>query len=258
MSQENVDVVRRMFDAFNRGDVDAVIATFDEGCVVEEPREMPDSPSLGFRGHDGIREWMANLRGVAGVRFEPRSFTTGGDVVVSDVGLARPGAGQRRARRVDDLRRAARCATARSRGRRPSSAEMKPSKPPGCRSRRCRRRTGARSGRMLRRVRPRRDIEQAVAVPPPGGASCEPPSQARTPGRAYHGPATAAMQDSSSPIAAWARRAVEFEEVIEAGDRVLIVEWWHVRGRDGPRVRLPSHRRLHVPRRPDRAGGRLY
>ena len=81
-----------MLDAFNRGDVDGVIATFDEGCLLEEPREMPDRPSRGFRGHDGIREWMANLRGVAGVRFEPRSFTTGGDAVVSE--LAAHGQGQ--------------------------------------------------------------------------------------------------------------------------------------------------------------------
>ena len=92
MSQQNVEIVRCMFDAFNRGDVDGVIATFDEGCLLEEPREMPDRPSRGFRGHDGIREWMANLRGVAGVRFEPRSFTTGGDAVVSE--LAAHGQGQ--------------------------------------------------------------------------------------------------------------------------------------------------------------------
>ena len=92
MSQENVEVVRRMFDAFNRGDVDAVIATFDEGCLLEEPREMPDRSSSGIRGHDGIREWMANLRGVAGVRFEPRSFSAGGDAVVSE--LAAHGQGQ--------------------------------------------------------------------------------------------------------------------------------------------------------------------
>ena len=56
-----------MLDAFNRGDVDGVIAMFDEGCVVEEPPAMPDSPALGFRGHDGIRG-MGNLRG------SPRSF----------------------------------------------------------------------------------------------------------------------------------------------------------------------------------------
>jgi ketosteroid isomerase-like protein len=92
MSQENVEIVRRMLDAFNRGDLDGVIATFDEDCLLEEPREMPDRPSRGFRRHDGIREWMANLRGVAGVRFEPRSFTTGGGAVVSE--LAAHGQGQ--------------------------------------------------------------------------------------------------------------------------------------------------------------------
>ena len=92
MSQENVTVARCMLEAFNRGDIDGVLATFDEACLVEEPLEMPDSPSMGFRGHDGIREWMANLRGVAGVSFEPRSFQTTGDAVVSE--LAAHGQGQ--------------------------------------------------------------------------------------------------------------------------------------------------------------------
>ena len=68
-----MEVVQLILDAFNRGDVDGVIAMFDEGCVVEEPPAMLDSPALGFRGHDGIRAWMGNLRGVADVRFEPRA-----------------------------------------------------------------------------------------------------------------------------------------------------------------------------------------
>ena len=92
MSQENIDVVRRMLDAFNRGDVDAVIAAFHEGCEVSEPPEMPDRPALGFHGHDGIREWMTNLREVAGVEFRTRSFTTSGDVIVTE--LASRGQGQ--------------------------------------------------------------------------------------------------------------------------------------------------------------------
>ena len=50
MSQENVEVVRRMVDAFNGGDVEAVIAAFDEGCELHEPLEMPDTPTEGFRG----------------------------------------------------------------------------------------------------------------------------------------------------------------------------------------------------------------
>ena len=92
MSQENIDVVRQMIDAFNRGDVPAVIAAFDENCELYEPPEMPDTPAPGFRGHDGIREWMTNLREVVGVRFEPTSLTTSGDVVLS--GLTARGVGQ--------------------------------------------------------------------------------------------------------------------------------------------------------------------
>ncbi len=84
MSQENVEVVRQMLDAFNRGDVDAVLARFDEGCELNEPSEMLDRPALGFRGHPGIREWMEKLRGLVGVRFVPRSFATHGDVVLSE------------------------------------------------------------------------------------------------------------------------------------------------------------------------------
>jgi hypothetical protein len=55
VAQQNTDLVRRMLDAFNGGDVDAVLATFTDDCVLREPPEMPDSPAEGFQGHDGIR-----------------------------------------------------------------------------------------------------------------------------------------------------------------------------------------------------------
>ena len=61
MPEENVEVVRSMLGAFNRDDVDAVIAAFDEGCEIREPLEMPDSPAMGYRGHDapvGGRDWL--------------------------------------------------------------------------------------------------------------------------------------------------------------------------------------------------------
>jgi ketosteroid isomerase-like protein len=92
MSQENVEVVQRMLDAFNRGDADAVVATFDERCELHEPPEMPDRPAGGFRGHDGIRAWMANLRDAAGAEFEPRSVTSHGEVVLFE--LASRGRGE--------------------------------------------------------------------------------------------------------------------------------------------------------------------
>ena len=85
MSQENVEVVRQMLDSFNRGDVAAVIGKFDKNCELHEPPEMPDRLALGFRGHNGIRDWMANLREVGGIEFEPISFTTSGDVVLSEL-----------------------------------------------------------------------------------------------------------------------------------------------------------------------------
>ena len=85
MSEENVELVRSMLDAFNRDDVDTVVAAFDEGCEIKEPLEMPDSPPTGYRGHDGIREWMANLRAVAGAGFEPRRFTPSGDVLLCEL-----------------------------------------------------------------------------------------------------------------------------------------------------------------------------
>jgi limonene-1,2-epoxide hydrolase len=85
MSQENVEVVRDMLDAFNRDDLEAVIASYEDGCEIVEPPEMPDSRVLGFQGHQGVRKWMANLRGTAQAEFEPRAFTTMGDLVLCEL-----------------------------------------------------------------------------------------------------------------------------------------------------------------------------
>ena len=95
MSQENVEVVRGMLDAFNRDDVEAVIAAFDAGCEINEPPEMPDGPATGFHGHDGIREWMGNLRGVAEARFEPRRFTPHGHLLLCELASRGLGRGSR-------------------------------------------------------------------------------------------------------------------------------------------------------------------
>jgi ketosteroid isomerase-like protein len=84
MSEENIEVVRAMLDAFNRDDFDDVVAAFTEDCVLYEPPEMPDRLATGYRGHEGIREWADNLRGVAGVRFAARQLSGDGDVIVSE------------------------------------------------------------------------------------------------------------------------------------------------------------------------------
>ena len=74
-----------MLDSFNRDDVEAVVAAFDEDCEINEPPEMPDSPVVGYRGHAGVRDWMANLRGVAGAGFELRHCEPSGDSLLCEL-----------------------------------------------------------------------------------------------------------------------------------------------------------------------------
>jgi ketosteroid isomerase-like protein len=90
--QANVEVVRRMLDAFNRDDVEAVVPAFDDDCEILEPPEMPDSPAVGYRGHTGVRDWMGNLRGVTDARFEARRIEPNGDRLLCE--LASTGLGQ--------------------------------------------------------------------------------------------------------------------------------------------------------------------
>jgi uncharacterized protein len=58
MSQQNIDVVRAGFEAFARGDIEAVLRLCDEDIVVNEPAEMLDTPPR-HRGHSGVLETFA-------------------------------------------------------------------------------------------------------------------------------------------------------------------------------------------------------
>ena len=55
MSQENVDLARRAYDAIGRRDLDALLALTDPD-VVAVPRILSVEGGA-LRGHDGIREW---------------------------------------------------------------------------------------------------------------------------------------------------------------------------------------------------------
>jgi ketosteroid isomerase-like protein len=59
MSEENVELVRRLYDASERGDLTTVFSIFDE--EVEWDMSRFDTTELTFkplyRGHDGIREF---------------------------------------------------------------------------------------------------------------------------------------------------------------------------------------------------------
>src|SRR6185295_6990615 len=61
MSQENVDLTYRAYDAFNRRDLDAHLALMDDDVENVPRAELMEGT---FRGHDGIRSWWENLFGV--------------------------------------------------------------------------------------------------------------------------------------------------------------------------------------------------
>ena len=58
MSEENVEIVRNAFAAFERGDIEGVLRLCDEDIVITQPPDLPGvSPEQ--RGHRGVLEALA-------------------------------------------------------------------------------------------------------------------------------------------------------------------------------------------------------
>jgi ketosteroid isomerase-like protein len=57
MSQENVDLAYRAFDAVNRRDLDALLALMDEDVDAVSRTVAMEG---GLHGHDGMRRWWEN------------------------------------------------------------------------------------------------------------------------------------------------------------------------------------------------------
>jgi ketosteroid isomerase-like protein len=82
MSRENVAIAKRIYEARNRGDVDAVLAE----CA-PEVTWRPHLATLGtqpIRGHEEVRAYMVSLReDWQSFRHEPEEFFDAGDTVVA-------------------------------------------------------------------------------------------------------------------------------------------------------------------------------
>jgi ketosteroid isomerase-like protein len=86
MSQENVEIVRAVIEAHDRGDFDAVFAAYDPG--IEWSIEATMAPVGDFEpvyhGHDGVRafwrQWFAAWETVS---FEYEEFIDAGERVIS-------------------------------------------------------------------------------------------------------------------------------------------------------------------------------
>jgi ketosteroid isomerase-like protein len=58
MSRENVEIVRRGHEAFERGDLTAMLDLVDPEVVSYVAAPLPDPGE--YHGHDGLLQWIAN------------------------------------------------------------------------------------------------------------------------------------------------------------------------------------------------------
>jgi len=86
MSQENVELVRRRFEAFNRGDMAAMVELTDPAAVWWD---RPDDPVGGspHRGRDACFQHLAEILEDAELEANPDEFIDAGPSVVVGVQL---------------------------------------------------------------------------------------------------------------------------------------------------------------------------
>jgi len=82
MSQENVEIVRAAWDAWSRGDIDALFDFYDPEVEWDMTHSyVPDMRV--FHGHDGIREFFREWRTFFAEYYaEPEDFVDAGECVI--------------------------------------------------------------------------------------------------------------------------------------------------------------------------------
>ena len=88
---QNLDVVRRLYEAFGRGDLEEMLAPLDPGVSWRSPG-APDLPTGGLRhGVPAVREFFGLLTNTFDfAEFKPQDFLAAGDKVVV-LGTSREG-----------------------------------------------------------------------------------------------------------------------------------------------------------------------
>jgi ketosteroid isomerase-like protein len=82
MSQENVELVRKGSEDWNRGDMDAWFALFDDDAVL---RAAEGWPERDFRGKDAVRSFYEGFAETVGRDSVIEDLIDAGDVVVTRV-----------------------------------------------------------------------------------------------------------------------------------------------------------------------------
>jgi ketosteroid isomerase-like protein len=92
MSQQNVEILTRLVEAWNRADVAAILALFHAECEVVFPPEVPEPGP--FRGRAELRGWVEGfLEAWESHRAEVVELTVQGDVVLAMLHLSGRGSG---------------------------------------------------------------------------------------------------------------------------------------------------------------------
>jgi ketosteroid isomerase-like protein len=82
MSQQDVEIVRASYQAFNTGDMAGALAAVDPGIEIVD-HDIPDATE-SYRGLDGLMRWQADWEASwASWRWEPDEFIDAGDRVVA-------------------------------------------------------------------------------------------------------------------------------------------------------------------------------
>jgi len=91
MSQQNVEIVRQGFEAFNSGDMGRILAFAHPDFEAVVPPELSAEPDT-YRGHDGIRRYFQSFQDAMDeIRFHPERFWDVGQSVVAVVRLTAKG-----------------------------------------------------------------------------------------------------------------------------------------------------------------------
>jgi ketosteroid isomerase-like protein len=78
LTRATLDTIERFNDAFNRHDVDAVMALMTEDCLFDDTRPVPDGTA--YHGADAVRErWTAFFERSPNARFETEELAAFGD-----------------------------------------------------------------------------------------------------------------------------------------------------------------------------------
>ena len=82
MAGNNVEIVKRGFEAFNEGGIDGILPFVHPDFEATTPPELATEPQT-YRGHDGIRRWFDSfLEVMDDIRWDPHRFEDLGDDLV--------------------------------------------------------------------------------------------------------------------------------------------------------------------------------